>query len=37
MRTHSRNQRADLYVQRVLTGTLLALAASLVAVAVHLA
>ncbi len=37
MLTPTRNQRADLYVQRVLTGTLLALAVSLVAVAVHLA
>jgi hypothetical protein len=33
----SRNSVVDLVVQRVLTGTLLALAASLIAVALHLA
>jgi hypothetical protein len=33
----TRNSVVDLVVQRVLTGTLLALAASLIAVALHLA
>jgi hypothetical protein len=37
MRASARNRDVDLIVQRVLTGTLLALAASLVAVALHLA
>lgn len=36
-RPSARNSIVDLVVQRVLTGTLLALAASLIAVALHLA
>jgi hypothetical protein len=37
MSARPRNLDVDSYVQRVLTGTLLALAVSLVAVALHLA